>query len=242
MDWLLALLALFNVVSMITVFMPRTFRRQRAVASVRVRAALDRARLALAAAAGAADAGMRGRRCGLGTTLGVIALLVLAVSWLGLLRMHLAGSRQRYHRGKRAAARRSAGLPCTHPRRGLARTAQRGRLCRLAPALRDAAPRRRGDPQHRLRGRRHPSAPRPLPPGGHSARGLPGAAADPRRRLDDRHQGTAGAAADVPDGRQRLDLRGGKLPPEPQRRLPHAPARLQGARWRGSARMGANTA
>ena len=86
MDVLLALLALFNVVAMITVFMPRTFPDSVLPWFVFAFALLStelawlwlplQAVLTLACVAGGA----------LDSTLGVIALLVLAVSWLGLLR------------------------------------------------------------------------------------------------------------------------------------------------------------
>ena len=86
MDVLLALLALFNVLAMITVFMPRTFPDDILPWFVFAFALLStepawlwlplQAVLTLACVAGGA----------LDSTLGVIALLVLAVSWLGLLR------------------------------------------------------------------------------------------------------------------------------------------------------------
>lgn len=86
MDVLLALLALFNVFAMITVFVPRTFPDSALPWLVFAFALLStelawlwlplQAVLALACVAGGA----------LDSTLGVIALLVLAVSWLGLLR------------------------------------------------------------------------------------------------------------------------------------------------------------
>jgi len=86
MDVLLALLALFNVLAMITVFMPRTFPDSILPGLVFAFALLStelawlwlplQVALALVCVAGG----------GLDSTLGGIALTVLAVSWLGLMR------------------------------------------------------------------------------------------------------------------------------------------------------------
>ena len=95
------------------------------------------------------------------------------------------------------------------------------------PAVQADQARRRGHPRHQLHRGRQARPARHLPAQGRRPRERPGARAGPRRRLDDRHQGAAGPAADEPDGRARLGLRGDELPARPQAPVPRADRRRQ---------------
>ena len=161
------------------------------------------------------------RRTSKPSTLGLVAAAAAA----GLLGWSIAGARRVGTELDEALPRgHRRGLP-DHHRPPRTRPADPPRVGR--PPVQVPPARRRADPQRPVhRGRAqgasgHLSAARRRPQQG------PGAAPDPWRGLDHRHQGAAGPHPDEPDGAAGLGLRRVQLPARPQAPLPHADRRRE---------------